>query len=121
MIPFNNKKFYKKILMFLIGIAVGTLAGSGFLHLIPQAFGITEDTRYNLNSEYVYKGLVMMTGVYLFYIVEKVLKIMIHVKKVKRSISKKNTKVYNETNFNPLMLESIGFLKTQESGVVQQV
>jgi zinc transporter ZupT len=107
--------------MFLIGIAVGTLAGSGFLHLIPQAFGITEDTRYNLNSEYVYKGLVMMTGVYLFYIVEKVLKIMIHVKKVKRSISKKNTKDSNETNSNPLMLESIGYLKTQESEVEQQV
>ena len=36
----------------------------------------------NLNHEYVYKGLVMMGGVYLFYVVEKILKIMIHIKKV---------------------------------------
>jgi hypothetical protein len=35
-IPLSDKKFYKKILMVLIGIAVGSLAGSGFLHLIPQ-------------------------------------------------------------------------------------
>ena len=50
--------------------------------VIFKAFGITEDTRYNLNNEYLYKGLVMMGGVYLFYVVEKILKIMIHVKKV---------------------------------------
>lgn len=37
-IPLSNRKAYKKILMFLIAIAVGSLAGSGFLHLIPQVF-----------------------------------------------------------------------------------
>lgn len=40
-IPLSNKKIYKKILMCLIGIAVGSLAGSGFLHLIPQVIYIT--------------------------------------------------------------------------------
>ena len=35
-IPFSKKKIYKKILLLLIGIAVGSLAGSGLLHLIPQ-------------------------------------------------------------------------------------
>ena len=35
-IPCNNKKFYQKILMFLIALAVGTLAGSGLIHLIPE-------------------------------------------------------------------------------------
>lgn len=35
-IPLSNRKIYKKMLMFLIAIAVGSLAGSGFLHLIPQ-------------------------------------------------------------------------------------
>lgn len=39
-IPFSNKKIYKKILMFLIGVAIGSLAGSGFLHLIPQVWEI---------------------------------------------------------------------------------
>jgi hypothetical protein len=51
--------------------------------ILFKAYGITEDTRYNLNNEYVYKGLAMMGGVYLFYLVEKILKIMIHIKKVK--------------------------------------
>ena len=35
-IPFSKKKIYKKMLLFLIAIAVGSLAGSGFLHLVPQ-------------------------------------------------------------------------------------
>jgi uncharacterized membrane protein YwzB len=35
-IPCSNKNFYKKILMVLIAIAIGTLAGSGFIHLIPE-------------------------------------------------------------------------------------
>lgn len=35
-IPFSNKPFYRKLLMFLIALAVGTLAGSGFIHLIPE-------------------------------------------------------------------------------------
>jgi hypothetical protein len=37
-IPLSNKKIYKKVLMAMIGIAVGSLAGSGFLHLIPQVY-----------------------------------------------------------------------------------
>ncbi len=35
-IPCTNKDYYKRILMFLVALAVGSLAGSGLLHLIPQ-------------------------------------------------------------------------------------
>lgn len=41
-IPLSSKKFYKKTLMFLIAIAVGSLAGSGFLHLIPQVLNLNK-------------------------------------------------------------------------------
>lgn len=68
--------------MYLIGIAVGSLAGSGFLHLIPQAYGITDDISYSMHHMYVWKGLTMMFGVYLFYLVEKIMKIMIYKRKV---------------------------------------
>ena len=68
--------------MFLIAIAVGSLAGSGFLHLIPQAFGITEDPAYSKNHMYVWKSVVMMGGVYLFFLVEIILKLMILRRKV---------------------------------------
>ncbi len=86
-IPFSKRKIYKKILMFLIAIAVGSLAGSGFLHLIPQAYGITEDPRYSENHTYAWKSVVMMVGVYLFYLVEIILKLMILTRKVRYNLN----------------------------------
>lgn len=116
-IPLSNRKIYKKMLMFLIAIAVGSLAGSGFLHLIPQAYGITEDPKYNSHHAYVWKGLAMMGGVYLFYLVEKIMKIMILRKKaLKRNSSLKMLKAEN-----PKILESIGYLKTHEQSVEPSV
>ncbi len=35
-IPCANKTYYKRLLMFMVSIAVGTLVGSGLLHLIPE-------------------------------------------------------------------------------------
>ena len=54
-----------------------------FFVVVNQAYGITNDERYTLHHEYVWKGLVMMGGVYLFYVVEKIMKIMIMRKKVR--------------------------------------
>jgi hypothetical protein len=55
-IPLSNKKIYKKLLMFLIAIAVGSLAGSGFLHLIPQV------KRLFLDSVRQTRPIEMITG-----------------------------------------------------------
>lgn len=49
--------------------------------MLFKAYGITEDPKYNSHHAYVWKGLVMMGGVYLFYLVEKIMKIMILRKK----------------------------------------
>lgn len=47
-----------------------------------KAFDITHDIKYSINHEYVWKGVVMMSGVYLFYVVEKFMKVFITRKKV---------------------------------------
>jgi zinc transporter ZupT len=111
-IPFSKKKIYKKILLGLIGIAVGSLAGSGFLHLIPQAFGISDDIKYSKDHGYIWKGLVIMGGVYLFFVVEKFLKIMLAKKKFEKN-KNKNKKVLRKRSSND-MLENIGYFKPNE-------
>ena len=35
-LPVMNKKYYKKLLMYMVALAVGTLAGSSLLILIPD-------------------------------------------------------------------------------------
>ena len=35
-VPFMNKTFYKILLLFMVSLAVGVLAGSGIFHLIPS-------------------------------------------------------------------------------------
>ena len=34
--PFMNRSFYKKVLLFMVSLAVGVLGGSGLFHLLPQ-------------------------------------------------------------------------------------
>lgn len=116
-IPFSNKKIYKKILMVLIAIAIGSLAGSGLLHLIPQAYGITEDEKYSGNHAYVWKSLTIMFGIYLFYLVEKFMKLMIQRRNTlkKNSYSLKKPRNKSTENENPVILESIGYLKAHDA------
>lgn len=51
-----------------------------------QAYGITEDEKYSGNHAYVWKSLVIMFGIYLFYLVEKFMKIMFQRKNVNKKI-----------------------------------
>ncbi|RNA08141.1 zinc transporter ZIP14 isoform X1 [Brachionus plicatilis] len=96
LIPLTKHKYYKRILMFLISLAVGTLGGTGFIHLIPQAFGIDEDINYSFNHGYFWKCLVISAGLYLFFVVEQILKFFIQFRKYKK-FQKEKSKASIET------------------------
>ncbi|MBU0598395.1 ZIP family metal transporter [Patescibacteria group bacterium] len=60
-----NMEKLKKILLFLVSFAAGSLLGGAFIHLLPEAFGELEDTA--LLPFYILLGIV------LFFILEKIL------------------------------------------------
>ncbi|XP_069777081.1 zinc transporter ZIP6-like isoform X2 [Narcine bancroftii] len=76
--PLMNKTFFKFLLTFLVALAVGTLSGDAFLHLLPHSQGIrhhdaeqheqTEEDHDHLN--YVWKGLTALGGLYFMFLIE---------------------------------------------------
>ena len=54
MVPFMNKAFYKKLLLFMVSLAVGVLGGSGIFHLIPHVSFIQmlRDTEFFIDASH---------------------------------------------------------------------
>ncbi|XP_074623958.1 metal cation symporter ZIP14-like [Acropora palmata] len=73
-IPFMGRSCYKKLMSFLVALAVGTLAGDALLHLIPHAFHDSEENDEGEHKINVFKSCVIMAGIYVFFSVECILK-----------------------------------------------
>eukprot|EP00095_Tigriopus_kingsejongensis_P002521 maker-scaffold838_size90379-snap-gene-0.10 protein:Tk02521 transcript:maker-scaffold838_size90379-snap-gene-0.10-mRNA-1 annotation:"zinc transporter zip14" len=79
LLPCMSKSFYKALLTGLIGLAVGSLSGSAVFHLIPSAFSLSEVSFFPHHS-YLNISLVIFGGIYLFFIIERFLKMVMEFK-----------------------------------------
>ncbi|CAG07784.1 unnamed protein product, partial [Tetraodon nigroviridis] len=71
-VPFMKKTFYKRLLLYFIALAIGTLYSNALFQLIPEAFGFDPVVDF-----YVSKSAVVFVGFYLFFFMEKVLKVLL--------------------------------------------
>ncbi|CAF0804384.1 unnamed protein product [Rotaria sordida] len=78
-LPFRNKPAFKWILTTFIGLAVGTLLGTGIFHLIPMAFSIED---YDKDLTFLTKALVTTIVIYLFYMRDQIFETFLHVETV---------------------------------------
>eukprot|EP00092_Neocalanus_flemingeri_P078687 GFUD01097926.1.p1 GENE.GFUD01097926.1~~GFUD01097926.1.p1 ORF type:complete len:490 (+),score=90.16 GFUD01097926.1:171-1640(+) len=78
-LPLMSRSFYSNLLTSLIGLAVGSLAGSAVFHLIPSAFRLAELDMYPHHS-YLNISLTIWAGLYVFFIIERFLKIFMDAK-----------------------------------------
>ncbi|CAG5120647.1 unnamed protein product [Candidula unifasciata] len=104
-LPCMKLKSYKLVLMFMVALAVGTLAGSGLLFLIPEAFRLVHDE----DSGYIWKATSIMGGIYLFYLTEKIMR-MINSRRENTSLKKQRdemaTKDTITTSFRRVPLDN---------------
>ncbi|XP_078581403.1 zinc transporter ZIP6-like [Branchiostoma floridae x Branchiostoma japonicum] len=82
MVPLTTRSFYKYLITFLVALAVGCLSGDAVMHLIPHALGTHgahdepvpgEDGHQSENEsrDAVWKGCVVLVGIFSFFIMEK--------------------------------------------------
>ncbi|KAG1662254.1 Zinc transporter ZIP14 [Nymphon striatum] len=116
--PLMGKEFYKKLLTYLIGLAVGSLLSSAIFHLIPQTFGLLSSG----NHEYLWKSIVIVAGVYLFYFTERIMRIIMLHRQRKRKAKGDSTKetpekknyVYSELALDKSNVENHNFSDKEE-------
>ncbi|KAA0199918.1 Zinc transporter foi [Fasciolopsis buskii] len=77
-VPLVQKVFYNQVIQYLVALAVGTLTGDAMLHLLPHAIAAGEGHSHDPDEAdkervAVYKGLVALGGVYIFFLAEKLL------------------------------------------------
>ncbi|XP_054216200.1 metal cation symporter ZIP14 isoform X2 [Homo sapiens] len=103
-VPFMKKTFYKRLLLYFIALAIGTLYSNALFQLIPEAFGFNP-----LEDYYVSKSAVVFGGFYLFFFTEKILKIL---------LKQKNEHHHGHSHYAS---ESLPSKKDQEEGVMEKL
>ncbi|KAM9194244.1 metal cation symporter ZIP14 [Dugong dugon] len=103
-VPFMKKTFYKRLLLYFIALAIGTLYSNALFQLIPEAFGFNP-----LEDYYVSKSAVVFGGFYLFFFTEKVLKML---------LKQKNEHHHGHSHYTS---ETLPSKKDQEEGVTEKL
>lgn len=103
-VPFMKKTFYKRLLLYFIALAIGTLYSNALFQLIPEAFGFNP-----LEDYYVSKSAVVFGGFYLFFFTEKILKML---------LKQKNEHHHGHSHYTS---ETLPSRKDQEEGVTEKL
>nr|XP_009682864.1 PREDICTED: zinc transporter ZIP14 isoform X1 [Struthio camelus australis]XP_009682866.1 PREDICTED: zinc transporter ZIP14 isoform X1 [Struthio camelus australis] len=103
-VPFMKKTFYKRLLLYFIALAIGTLYSNALFQLIPEAFGFNPQEDY-----YVSKSAVVFGGFYLFFFTEKILKML---------LKQKDQHHHGHSHYSP---EALPSKKDQEEGITEKL
>ncbi|KFM82264.1 Zinc transporter ZIP14, partial [Stegodyphus mimosarum] len=113
-LPLLSKNIYQVVLMLFEGLAVGSLVGSSLFHLIPQTFRLLgQDKEHN----YLWRSLLIFGGIYLFYVSERFMKIVMDIKK-QRKLKKSGYEIKeNSTEFLKPLADSNLLVKEKASNI----
>lgn len=85
-VPLISGPSFKTFNTLFTGLAVGSLTGTAIFSLIPQAFNLHRIQQES--KEYLYKSLVILLGIYLFYCSERLMRLYFDYKE--KRLQKKN-------------------------------
>uniref|UniRef100_A0A914YVL1 Uncharacterized protein n=1 Tax=Panagrolaimus superbus TaxID=310955 RepID=A0A914YVL1_9BILA len=76
-----SKKLFDRFITFFVAVGVGTLSGSSVFHLLPQAFHLVHEFDANADHSYLWKSFFAVAGIYLFFIADKLIKVILEARK----------------------------------------
>lgn len=149
LVPLMNKVFFKFLLSFLVALAVGTLSGDAFLHLLPHSHakhyhshgGIEngshadEKAEENAHLDATLKGLTALGGLYFMFLVEHLITLIKQYKdkrknqkktendedfEVKKQLSNHSHTEDKETSEADFHTDNEGYIDGQAQDVSQQ-
>ncbi|XP_069826144.1 zinc transporter ZIP5 isoform X2 [Dendropsophus ebraccatus] len=86
-VPLLRRPLFRYLLKFLVALAVGTLCGDALLHLLPHAQQDPSEDRHHGAShslDPVLKGLCVLGGIYLLYLIENLMGLLRQRRKSKK-------------------------------------
>uniref|UniRef100_A0A8R1DR00 Zinc transporter ZIP14 n=1 Tax=Caenorhabditis japonica TaxID=281687 RepID=A0A8R1DR00_CAEJA len=93
-----TKNTYNQIITLFVGLGVGSLSGSSFYHLLPQAHpSLVEevDEHGNPTHSYLQMAHISILGVYAFFFCDKLIKIILEIRKKNQHIHHRRMSVEN--------------------------
>uniref|UniRef100_A0A915CMB7 Uncharacterized protein n=1 Tax=Ditylenchus dipsaci TaxID=166011 RepID=A0A915CMB7_9BILA len=77
MVPLLSKSLYNRCMIFLVALGIGAMSGSCIFILLPQAFNITELSKFN----YITKCWLILFALYGFFVVDRILSVVLELKR----------------------------------------
>ncbi|EFP01906.1 hypothetical protein CRE_11522 [Caenorhabditis remanei] len=93
-----TKNTYNQIITLFVGLGVGSLSGSSFYHLLPQAHpSLMEEVDENGEKtwEYLHMAHISILGVYAFFFCDKLIKIILEIRKKNQHIHHRRLSIEN--------------------------
>uniref|UniRef100_A0A914X2W6 Solute carrier family 39 member 1 n=1 Tax=Plectus sambesii TaxID=2011161 RepID=A0A914X2W6_9BILA len=88
-LSFISKTVFNRILTFLIALGVGALSGSALFILLPTAFHVSEMP----SQDYVYKSWMTLGGIYMLFVIDKLIKFFFEIRKMQKARRKIQSEV----------------------------
>ncbi|KAH9519244.1 hypothetical protein Btru_075039 [Bulinus truncatus] len=99
--PIMKKRFFKRLLQFLVAMGAGALISTSLLVLIPEAFQLHEVEE--LHNSFIWKSSVVILSIYIFFSLERILKTVLYNKRAVKPQEKDNVSVETgENSLSPL-------------------
>ncbi|KAM4048127.1 zinc transporter ZIP5 isoform 1-T4 [Anomaloglossus baeobatrachus] len=98
-VPLLRRPHFRHFLRFLVALAVGTLCGDALLHLLPHAQEDPSEDKLHSGShsfDAVFKGLSVLGGIYVFFLVENLMGLLRKKRKSKKKCHQVKPQIQEE-------------------------